>query len=140
MNRAVLPHLVIFLICFGILAGSLILSPPDEESPFIKIGNIPLPGMCTFRSLTGIPCPGCGLFRSLVTAAHGNLAKSFEYHRLGPVTIVYVLLQFIFRLGFLLFPVLAIRHSRADAYLNRGLVLLAGLFALNWIFTLVELL
>jgi hypothetical protein len=138
MKRAVLPHLVVFLICFGILAGSLILSPPNEESPFIKIGKIPLPGMCTFRSLTGVPCPGCGLFRSMVTAMHGNVLKSFEYHKLGFVTIVYVLLQFIFRLGVMIFPALAIRYSRLEAYLNRGIILLAVLFGINWIITLIE--
>lgn len=139
MNRNFLPHLVIFLICFGILSGSLILTPPRNDRPFVQLGNIPLPGICMMRSVTGIPCPGCGLLRSMVTAMHGNVAKSWEYHRLGLATIVYVVCQFLFRLGVMVFPVLGIRLSRFESYLNRGIVLLAALFGINWIVTLIEL-
>ena len=140
MKRNFLSNLAIFLVCFGILLGSLILTPPKNESPNVQIGNIPLPGICTFRSLTGIPCPGCGLLRSMVSAMHGAVARSLEYHRLGLITIVYLLLQFLFRLGIMIFPIFGIRLSRFDSYLNRGLILLAVLFGMNWILTLVELL
>ena len=139
MKRNFLPNLVIFLVCSGILLGSLILKPPKEGSPCVQLGNIPLPGVCTFRSVTGIPCPGCGLIRSMVSAMHGDLAKSLEYHRLGLVAIVYVLCQFLFRLGVLLFPDLGFRFSRFDLYLNRGIILLAVLFAMNWLITLIQL-
>jgi len=115
------------------------LTPPKNNSPYVQIGNIQLPGMCTFRSVTGIPCPGCGLLRSMVSAMHGDVAKSIEYHRLGLITLLYVFLQFLFRLGILIFPVLAIRFSRADSYLNRGIILLAVLFAMNWILTLIKM-
>ncbi len=139
MKRDVFPNLVIFVICSAILAGGLILTPPKNESPCIYLGSIPLPGICMFRSVTGIPCPGCGLLRSLVSAMHGNVAKSLEYHRLGLVTLVYIILQFLFRLGIMLFPVLGIRLSRFDSYLNRGIILLAFLFGINWILTLLLL-
>ena len=138
MKHSRLPDLVIFLLCFSILVGCLILTPPKNDSPFLRIGNIQLPGMCTFRSLTGIPCPGCGLFRSMVTAVHGNIAKSWEYHRLGFLTILYILCQFFFRLMALLFSDLKIRFSRLDSYLNKGMILLAVLFGVNWIVTLLE--
>ena len=139
MQRNFLPNLVILIICVGILLGCFILKPPSDESPNVQIGNIPLPGFCTFRGLTGIPCPGCGLLRSMVSVVHGELGKSLEYHRLGLVTIVYVFVQFLFRLGILLFPVLGIRYSRVDSYLNRGIIVLAALFAINWIMTLIQL-
>lgn len=140
MKRNFLPDLVIFIVCFGILSGSLILTPPKNGSPCVQIGNIPLPGICMFRSVTGIPCPGCGLLRSMVSAMHGDVAKSLEYHRLGLVTLVYVALQFLFRLAILLFPMLGIRFSRFDSLLNRGIILLAVLFGVNWILTLIQLL
>ena len=140
MKHNFLSNLVIFLVCFGILLGCLILKPPNNGSPNVRIGNIPLPGICMFRSLTGIPCPGCGLLRSMVSAMHGAVAKSLEYHRLGLITIVYVLLQFLFRLGSMIFPILGIRLSRFDSYLNRGIILLAVLFGINWILTLIQLL
>lgn len=139
MKSELLPHLVIFLICFGILSGSLILTPPKKDSPCVQIGNIPLPGICMFRSVTGIPCPGCGLLRSMVSAMHGDLARSCEYHRLGVVTIVYVICQFLFRLSVMIFPVVGIRFSRFESYLNKGIILLAVLFGVNWIITLLQL-
>lgn len=138
MQRNFLPNLVIFIVCFGILSGCLILKPPINESPNVRIGNIPLPGFCTFRSLTGIPCPGCGLLRSMVSAMHGDVGSSMEYHKLGFVTIVYIFLQFLFRLGILLFPILGVRFSKVDSYLNRGIILLAVLFGINWILTLSQ--
>ena len=139
MKRHLLPHLVICIVCFGILAGCLVLTPPKRGSPCVQIGNIPLPGICMFRSVTGIPCPGCGLLRSMVSAMHGDVARSLEYHRLGLITLVYVGFQFLFRLTVLLFPVFGIRFSRLDGYLNRGIILLAVLFGINWIISLIEL-
>ena len=140
MKRNFLPNLVIFIVCFGILLGCLILSPPKKGSPCVQLGKITLPGICTFRSVTGIPCPGCGLLRAMVSAMHGDVAKSLEYHRLGLVTILYVLCQFLFRLVVLLFPDLGFRFAKFDSYLNRGIILLALLFGINWILTLIQLL
>jgi hypothetical protein len=137
MKSHFLPNLVIFIVCFGILAGCLILAPPKNGSSCVQIGGIPLPIICTFRSLTGIPCPGCGLLRSMVYAMHGEVKKSLAHHRLGLITLVYVGLQFLFRLAVLLFPMLAIRFSRFDSYLNRGVILLALLFGINWLVTLI---
>jgi len=74
----------------------------------------------------------------MVTAVHGNIAKSWEYHRLGFLTILYILCQFFFRLMALLFSDLKIRFSRLDSYLNKGMILLAVLFGVNWIVTLLE--
>ncbi len=136
MKSSLLPNLVILLVSFGILFGSFVLAPPKSDSSCIQLGKIPLPSMCTFRSVTGIPCPGCGLLRSMVYAMDGKVGKSLEYHRLGLVTIAYVLCQFFFRLICLLFPVLGTRFSRFDSYLNRGIILLAVLFGVNWILTL----
>jgi hypothetical protein len=137
MARHFLPNVVIFAVCCGILVGSLILTPPQNGNPNVQIGSIPLPGFCTFRSVTGIPCPGCGLLRSMVSAMHGDFAGSLAYHRLGLLTLLYVALQFFFRLGVLLFPVFSIRLSRIDVYLNRGIILLAMLFGINWILTVI---
>jgi hypothetical protein len=136
MKRWSLPNLVIFIVSFGILLGAFILTPPKNDIPYVQFGKIPLPSLCTFRSVTGIPCPGCGLLRSMVYAMHGKLKKSLEYHRLGLVTIAYTFCQFLFRLALILFPVLGIRFSHFDFYLNRSIILLAVLFGVNWIFTL----
>jgi hypothetical protein len=73
----------------------------------------------------------------MVSAMHGDVVKSLEYHRLGLLVLAYVALQLLFRLALLLFPVLGIRFSRFDSYLNRGIILLAVLFGVNWVFTLL---
>jgi hypothetical protein len=137
MKSHLLPHLVIFIVCFGILAVCFILTPPQNGIPNVQIGDISLPSICQFRGLTGIPCPGCGLLRSMVYAMHGDVNNSFEHHKLGLITIVYVALQFLFRLAVLLSPAFAIRFSRLGSYLNRGIILLAVLFGINWVVTLM---
>jgi len=134
------PHLIAILICLLIIAGSFILKPPTKETPYLRIDSLPLPEICTFHNLTGLPCPGCGLTRSLVAGVHGQWKVSFEYHRLGLVTLFYLLLQIIYR-GF---KILSTNQRmfliRSGKILNKGFVILALLFVINWIFNLIELL
>ncbi len=139
MKADLAPHLVILIICSGILAAALIITPTKNESSYLKIGSIPLPDTCIFHNLTGLPCPGCGLSRSIVAAAHGEIINSFSHHLLGLLTLVYILLQFIFRLGWILFPKYGLRFNRTRRYLDRSIIGLAILFGLNWILTLSKL-
>ncbi|MFB0565961.1 MAG: DUF2752 domain-containing protein [Candidatus Aminicenantaceae bacterium] len=132
-----MPHIIVLSVCFLILAGALILSPADSENPYIRIGGIPLPDTCTFRNLTGLPCPGCGLTRSIVSAMHGDLAMSFTFHRLGLLTLVYVFIQFVYRLGLIFIPRWRPRIVLYGKFLSGGIILLGILFALNWIFVLL---
>jgi hypothetical protein len=136
MKQDLLPHLVVFCICLAILAGTLILTPPTDDVPSIQLFHIPLPGICAFRSVTGIPCPGCGLARSMVSALHGGVAKSLEYHRLGIIVLAYVIVQFIYRGSVLVSPDLRKRSARLETILNRGIILLGVVLVLNWIITL----
>jgi glycerol uptake facilitator-like aquaporin len=46
--------------------------------------NIPTPA-CAFRELTGHRCFTCGITHSLLAIAHGHLSSSLEYHLLGPL-------------------------------------------------------
>ncbi|UCC38584.1 MAG: DUF2752 domain-containing protein [Candidatus Aminicenantes bacterium] len=130
-------HLVVLIACFGILAGALVLELPDADSSYVRLFGITLPNICTFRAATGLPCPGCGLLRSMVSVMHGDVILSFSYHRLGLLTIVYVFLQFLYRLGFLLVPMCWARFVKFGKYLNRGIIVLGILFFLNWILTLL---
>lgn len=140
LSGELLPYLVILIVCFCILAGALILRPAHPGSSHIRLGGISLPDVCVMRGTTGLPCPGCGLTRSIVAAVHGDIRKSLVYHRLGLLTLVYVLLQFLFCLGFLLIPIWRIRLTRYGKFLNRGIIILGILFFLNWIITLVSVL
>lgn len=136
LSGELLPYLVIFSVCFFILAGALILRPANPGSSHIQLGGISLPDVCVMRGTTGLPCPGCGLTRSIVAAVHGDIRKSLVYHRLGLLTLVYVLLQFLFCLGFLLIPIWRTRLERYGKFLNQGIIILGVLFFLNWIITL----
>ena len=139
MKADLAPHFVILIICGGIIAAALIITPTKTDISYLKIGSIPLPDTCIFHNLTGLPCPGCGLSRSIVAAAHGKIINSFSHHRLGLLTLVYILLQFIFRLGWILFPKYGLRFSHTGRYIDRGIIGLAVLFGIHWILTLSKI-
>lgn len=131
------PHLVVLSVCSAILIGALFLSPPEAGEEHLTIGPLTIPETCMFKNLTGIPCPGCGLTRSMVAAAHGNMRQSFHYHRLGLLTLFYILLQFVYRIGALSAPALTNRVFGPEKHLNHGIIILAALILLNWIFSLI---
>ncbi len=130
------PYLIILILCSAILGGAFILKPSTSEAPHLHVGGITLPNVCIFLRTTGLPCPGCGLTRSIVAAAHGNLALSLSYHRLGLLLLIYIILQFMFNLFYLVFPKWRTPLSRYVRILHKGIIPLAVLFLLNWIFTL----
>ena len=140
LEQELAPHLVVLAVCAGILFFAFLLSPAHSGSPYLSIHALTLPSTCTFHNLTGLPCPGCGLSRSLVSAVHGDFAASLTFHRLGLLTLVYILLQFLYRMGLLISPALAKGVFGSGRILNRGLILLGILFAVNWIFSLLLLL
>ncbi len=133
------PYLIILIFCSFILGGAAILNPSTPEAPSLHVGKITLPNTCIFRSTTGLPCPGCGLTRSMVAAAHGRLAESFSHHRLGLLTLIYVFLQFVFNLFYVSIPKWREPLSRYIKLLHKGMILLAVLFFLNWVLTLISI-
>ena len=134
---SVAPHYVIFMACFCLLAGAIIITPPDSTTNHLELGGISLPQTCIFKNLTGLPCPGCGLSRSVVAAAHGDIGMSLKHHRLGLLTLFYIVLQFMYCLGIIVVPKWWTRIFPSGKFLNRGIVVLGALFMLNWILTLV---
>lgn len=132
-------HLVIVLVCFGILLLAFLVSPVDSGSSHLKLGRFPIPSTCSFNDLTGYPCPGCGLSRSMVAAVHGDFRGSFRFHRLGLVTVFYLSLQLIFQLGMVVSSNPKPGFVRISKILNRGVIFLAVVFGLNWILTLIAL-
>jgi preprotein translocase subunit SecG len=136
-KRYLTPHLIVLFICLAILIGALMLSPSDTREGHLSIGSLTLPETCTFKKLTGLPCPGCGLTRSMVAAVHGDVKQSLHHHRIGLLTLLYVLLQFVYRIGAIAAPALALRIFGPEKYLNRFIVILGALFLLNWVFLLM---
>jgi len=131
-------HWIVLFFCAGILLGGLVLSLPKAGSPYIYIGQIPIPDTCSFKNLTGLPCPGCGLMRSIVAAMHGNFRASLMYHRLGLLTLAYVCFQFLYRLVLIVVPPLRVCTFGLGKILNRGIIVLAVLYVLNWGYSLLN--
>lgn len=139
-ERRQLPHLVVLFLCTTLVAAALTLSPAGPGDRPLHLFSLPLPETCSFLGLTGLPCPGCGLTRSVVAAVHGDLAASWGFHRLGALTLFYILLQAMFRLGILIFPQGTAAVFGTGTWLNRGLIGLAILYGINWLITLARLL
>ncbi len=129
-------HGIVFLACLGILAGAVILSPPQPGNHSVHLGSISIPPTCTFKNLTGLPCPGCGLLRSMVSAMHGDVSSSISYHRLGLLTLAYIFLQLLYRAALMLIPSKESYLARYGLYLDRGFIFIAILFGLYWVLTL----
>jgi hypothetical protein len=140
LEQKLAPHWVVLGICAGILFFASLLGPAYPSGSNLTLFSISLPDACTFHNLTGVPCPGCGLTRSLVAAVHGDFIGSFGFHPLGLVTLIYILLQFLFRLGSIFFPEVTNSVFRSGRLLNRGIIYLGGLFGVNWLVTLIRLL
>jgi len=130
-------YVIILLLCSIILGGAVGFKPSTPEAPSLQVGRITLPNICIFRATTGLPCPGCGLTRSIVAAAHGHLTASFSHHRLGLLVFIYVFLQFVFNLFYISIAKWRGPLSRHIKLLHKGMILLAVLFFLNWILTLI---
>ncbi len=69
---------------------------------------------------------------------HGDIKASFMYHRLGLLTLVYIFLQFLYRMFVIFVPLSRERTKGPGKILNRGIIVLAGLYILNWGYTLLQ--
>jgi hypothetical protein len=132
-----LPNLIVFFACFGLLAGALILNPPDPVTHNVSLSNQHLPSVCTFKNLTGLPCPGCGLVRSVTAMVHGNISGSIAYHRLGWLVLFYIVAQMVYRFVLLAIPKRYNYVKRFSKPLQYALIIVASFLVLNWIHTLV---
>lgn len=133
------PHFVVLFFCVALIAAAAVLSSPQPGDPTVRIGGYPIPSICTFRRLTGWPCPGCGLVRSLTAAVHGDFPASWSFHRLGIITLIYLMTQILTRALIIGLPRRRAFFKGWSRFLDRGLIILAALFALNWLVTLIQL-
>ncbi len=133
------PSLVILTACFFILLAAFVLAPPVPGGHSISFGRITLPEICIFKNLTGLPCPGCGITRSITSAVRGDISGSLAHHRLGLLTVIYILSQFLVNLGVVSISRYRGGLQKVGRILNKGIIVLGILFFVNWIFILVKL-
>jgi len=93
------------LVAAGLFTGLMtIFLVPPADFPFAT---------CAFRSITGHSCLTCGMTRSLHAISHGHLMASLQYHLLGPIVFIGVVLTFlIFAIEGIFGKVLALRPNR----------------------------
>lgn len=86
-----------------LVARSFSVTPTGDG--LVGPGGWHVPELCVTKRLTGHPCPTCSLGRSIVLAAHGDIARSREYHRGGILVAAWLALHaFVRALGGLCAP------------------------------------
>lgn len=90
-------HWVTLIVCGGTLAVSIFLDVRDSAvtAPF---ASVPLPGICTFKRMTGLDCPGCGLTRCFVSLSHGRIEEAWSFNPAGLFLYLVVAFQVPFRI------------------------------------------
>jgi hypothetical protein len=91
-------HWIFLAMATLVLALSCALRAPGGEVVMIPVLNRPLPGVCTFKRITGVGCPGCGLTRSFISLAHGDLGAAWRYNPAGVLLFAATAFQIPFRL------------------------------------------
>jgi hypothetical protein len=81
-----------------VLALSFVLRAPGGDIVIVPVLNQPLPGVCTFKRITGVGCPGCGLTRCFISLAHGDLNAAWRYNPAGMLLFAAAVFQIPFRL------------------------------------------
>ena len=122
-------HLIVLFGCAGILAASFILRPSQEGLSFF---GYPWPLHCWLRETFGIRCALCGLSRSFCSLAHGDIAASLAFHRLGLATFIFFCLQIPYRLYALAIQPRTISRRVVRVHLSLAALLCAAM-ACNWL-------
>ena len=122
-------HLIILAMCLVVLGASFVFAPgPDGLSVF----GFRWPFGCRLYETFGIRCSLCGMSRSFCSLAHGDIASSVQFHRLGPAIFVLFCLEIPYRLY-----LLAAGPGRIDRKVrrsHRGIILAACVaLLLNWL-------
>ncbi len=89
------------LACVAIVAAMTLEIRPDQRVEFWFTPNKPLLELCMSRSVFEMECPGCGLTRSVVSLVHAEWERSFNYHRLGWLAAIAIVIQIPYRLAVL---------------------------------------
>lgn len=118
---------------FAILAGVFLVTRIYAESGRPWNG----PVVCMFRLMTGQPCPFCGTTRSIASASLGHFDQALQENSVGLVVTVAMAVAFIS-------PNLSHSFSakfdqvRTQIGNQAFLLLVAGLFALTWLWNLTR--
>lgn len=129
------PHTIVLGFCLGMVFLAVLMSPPKPGTDKVTMGGIELPMLCSMRRNTGIPCPGCGLTRSFVAAASGDIQGSRDWHAMGPVIFLYVLLQILRHVSWFALKERRITVEKIGRFLDWALLPIGLIMGFNWLRT-----
>jgi hypothetical protein len=90
---------------------------------------------CFFLEKTGYPCPTCGMSRSFYETFHFNFQKAFQFHHLGPV-LVLILLIVLIKFSWEIWRQRIIQVGLKSQYLYYLLYVFGSLMMLRWVYVL----
>lgn len=106
----------------------------ETQVAFRGLLGFPLPELCGSRALFGIECPGCGMTRSILSLARGDWERSLEFHRIGWVMALVIVLQIPYRIYRLHELKSKVPNSRWPMWFGNCLI---ALLLINWLYDLV---
>jgi hypothetical protein len=92
----------VFLLLFlavGVMLASFEVTVADRVR--VPWADRELPETCQHLTTTGRPCPSCGVTRSVISAMHGDLARSRLFHPAGVAIAAMLVAQCAMRFAFL---------------------------------------
>ena len=90
---------------------------------------------CIFLEKTGYPCPTCGMSRSFYATSHFNFQEAFQFHHLGPVLYLFLLIAFV-KFSWELLRGRVIQLGRKSQYLYYLFYIFTSLMMLRWFYLL----
>ena len=90
---------------------------------------------CFFLEKTGYPCPTCGITRSFYATTHLNFQEAFQFHHLGPVLYLILLIVFVI-FSWELSRRKVIHLGLKSQYLYYLLYIFATLMIVRWFYVL----
>ena len=118
---------------YAVVLLSIVLGVNGGRQVTIPLTDIPMPGLCTFKRMTGLDCPGCGLTRSFISLGHGDVLQAWAYNPAGPLMYAVVLFQIPYRVLQLWRISHGQRELRLEWWGGFVMAIVGGLVLLQWV-------
>jgi hypothetical protein len=126
--HAILNRVFLFIFLTGaVVLASWEVTPADTVR--VPWADRELPETCQHLTATGRPCPSCGVTRSVVSALHGDFARSRSFHPAGVAIAAMLLAQCAMRFAFLW---ARLRRPALDIAVSAGMIVAFALLLNRW--------
>lgn len=124
---------VVLSISTVVLLAAATMSIRGSEQVLLPGTQIPLPGTCTYKRLTGTECPGCGLTRCFISIAHGDFSAAWGFNAAGILLFLFVVLQLPYR-SLQIWRIKRGRHElRFHRWTTGAFIFIAAAMIIQWL-------